>query len=79
MTGHRPTGTVVNSPLALHPDPPSPGTLHCTQEQPAQPHAEKPIYLLDRDTEQISKLTVSLFALATGELRLNPSPPGAGE
>lgn len=79
MTGHRPTGTVVNSPagLASRPSESRDSPLHTGTT--CSTTLKKPIYLLDRDTEQISKLTVSLFALAAGELGLNPSPPGAGE
>ena len=33
----RPLARLSTLPLALHPDPPTPGTLHCTREQPAQP------------------------------------------
>ena len=80
MTGHRPTGTVVNSPAGLAPRPSGSrdSPLH-TGRTRSTTLKKAPLSRGQGDRTNLKTGRVSLFALAAGELGLNPSPPGAGE
>lgn len=78
MTGHRPTGTVVNSPAGLALRTLRVPGLSTAHRNNLLNHVEKSPFISWTGTQNKTD-RVSLFALAAGELGLNPTPPGAGE